>query len=178
MMLAWEKSKRRRGSCSGEMTDQWNKARQCIVTATVSVWRENYIPLPSCTKALRPEGGADVAGIPGATSVLYLLKCKWANIRSLWCWLCCPPTLTSEWNPDSHVIGGWRRAVAAQLYCVLFGLHKLMFPEQSSQLNYGGKPLCWQRWNPGRGNICREISACVDLFPCVIFSLTWTWTSE
>lgn len=40
------------------------------------------------------------------------------------------------------------------------GRHKLIFTflDKNSRLNYPRKPLCWQRWNPGRGNICQEIS--------------------
>lgn len=131
---------------------------------------------PLVQKRSRPDRGADMGWIPGSTSLLCLLICKWANIRSLWCWLCCPHILTFEWNTDNHVIGRWRctrlnwSSGSWALICVdlvLFGLRKLIytFPDKTSQLNYRRKSLCWQRWNPGRGNICLEILAQVDISP-------------
>lgn len=168
IILAWEKSKQSRGSAEVKlMISETRRAsvlwgRQCLYDRRITFC------FPLVQRSSRPDRGADMGWIPGSTSPLYLLICKWANIRSLWCWLCCLHILTFQWNTDNHVIGRWQCTQLTwfsgswALICValvLFGLRKLIYtlPDKPSRLNYRRKPLCWQRWNPGRGNICLEI---------------------
>lgn len=161
--LALEKSKRKCGSWSGETNDQWNKACQCIVREPLSVWQENSILLPSRARRRGRHGDGYLA--PPRFCTFWCANEKISSPCDAGCVVLAhqPPRETRTTTLRGVTVRTaepvrWLQSFDSCCSPFLFEVRKLIytFPDKTSQPNYRREPLCWQRWNPGRGNIYLE----------------------